>query len=203
MNSNDLNPIDIDNYKEKESPKKNVLMTKNFSNNISGETGIKNDLYENNCYINVCIQSIYHFRLLKDNLLSTNKFSLFHNTPNLITQLVVLISSYNTSLKNDIIDPAQFSDALDEYFKDKKEFQKNQQNDPIELLNILFTFIHTYIVSNFNKIGFSEKECYNKCFIHQSLSDEAVSAPKTVFLPKHWKQRCTWNARLMQISSLT
>ena len=36
----------------------------------SGKTGIKNDLYDNNCYINVCIQSIYHFRLLRYNLLS-------------------------------------------------------------------------------------------------------------------------------------
>jgi hypothetical protein len=170
MNSNDLNPIDIDNYKEKESPKKNALMTKNFSNNISGETGIKNDLYENNCYINVCIQSIYHFRLLRFNLLSTQQFPLFSNSPKIITELVLLISAYKQSLKssqNNILDPNKFCDALDEYFKDKKEFQKNQQNDPIELLNILFTFIHTYIVSNFNTIGFSEKECYNKCFIHQ------------------------------------
>ena len=170
----ELKEIEIDNISsEKENKKSNINSVNNINSKKKGNvitssnTGIKNDLYDNNCYINVCIQSIYHFRLLKDNLLSTNKFSLFHNTPNLITQLVVLISSYNASLKNEIIDPAQFSDALDEYFKDKNEFQKNQQNDPIELLNVLLTFCHNYIVSGFKEIGFNDDDCHNKCFIHQ------------------------------------
>ena len=166
--------IEIDNLneKEKDSIKTNSLTPVNSSSNDnknnSGITGIKNDLYDNNCYINVCIQSIYHFRLLRFNLLSTQQFPLFSNSPKIITELVLLISAYKQSLQNiNILDPSKFCDALDQYFKDKKKFQKNQQNDPIELLNTLLIFIHTYIVSDFKEIGFNEDNCQNKCFIHQ------------------------------------
>ena len=129
---------------------------------------IENDLNEKNCYINVVIQILYHLSELKEELM---ELEIYKESPQIITQLVLLLSSYSIAKtkKDCILKNKEFRLALSSYFKDKKEFQLKQEGDPIELLQILFNFIHTYKITNCNEIGFSEQKCEPYCLIHKAL----------------------------------
>ena len=87
--------------------------------------GIKNNLNDNNCFINVCIQTMFHFKDLTDFLLDNEKkFKIFNNSPKIITNLITLLSSYNmiseNPSNNQIVDPSDFRMALAEYFEKKR-----------------------------------------------------------------------------------
>ena len=129
---------------------------------------IENDINDKNCYINVVIQIIYHLNDLKENLLD---IEIYKESPQIITQLVLLLSSYSIAKtkKDCILQNKNFRNALSLYFKDTKEFQLKQEADPIELLQILLNFIHTYVITNYNKIGYSDKKCEPYCLIHKAL----------------------------------
>ena len=129
---------------------------------------IKNDSNENNCYINIVTQIIYHLEDLKNQLLDID---IYLDSPEIIKQLILLLSSYSIAKtkKNCILQNKNFRNALSTYFKAQKEFQLNQEGDPVELIQIIFNFIHTYIITKYLKIGTSEEKCNPICLIHNAL----------------------------------
>ena len=134
--------------------------------------GIKNNLNDNNCFINVCIQTMFHFKDLTDFLLDNEKkFKIFNNSPKIITNLITLLSSYNmiseNPSNNQIVDPSDFRMALAEYFEKKGEYQLNTKGDPIELLSLLLNFIHSYLLTNYAQIELYDKICNPTCDIHK------------------------------------
>ncbi len=145
-------------------------MTK-FISELSNYVGIKNNLNDNNCFINVCIQTIHHFKDLRHFLLDDEKFKIFENSPKIINELISILSSYNIvskdNTKKQIIDPHNFRMALADYFEQKGEYQLYKKGDPIELLYLLFIFIHSYLLTNYNQIELYDKICNPICDIHK------------------------------------
>ena len=134
--------------------------------------GIKNNINDNNCFINVCLQTILHFKDLRYILLDDEKFKIFNNSPNIMKQFILILSSYNVISENTpnnnkkIIDPQNFRMAVAEYFKKKGEYQLYSKGDPIELLDNLLKFIHSYMLTGFNKIEYFDEKCNPPCGIH-------------------------------------
>ena len=62
--------------------------------------GIKNNINDNNCFINVCLQTILHFKDLRYILLDDEKFKIFNNSPNIMKQFILILSSYNVISEN-------------------------------------------------------------------------------------------------------
>ena len=129
----------------------------NFDSLISqtiNNIGLKNGFQENNCYINVFIQSLYHFNFLRYNLIKINP----NESPDLLKEIISLLDEYSKN-KRITLNPIKFKEVLDKYFKEKKEFQMNEEGDPVELLNTILRVIH-------NSINKDNTICEPKCFIH-------------------------------------
>ena len=125
--------------------------------------GFKNDKYENNCFVGVVFHSLFHFTELKDYLIN---LKVTINTPKLIIEIISLLNIYDqinkgndTKFENKTIKLNSFRNELSIIFKEKNEFQLNQQGDPIELLIFILNYIHNYINS--------KEECKNNCIVHQ------------------------------------
>ena len=166
---------------------------------------IENDINDKNCYINVVIQIIYHLNDLKENLLD---IEIYKESPQIITQLVLLLSSYSIAKtkKDCILQNKNFRNALSLYFKDTKEFQLKQEADPIELLQILLNFIHTYVITNYNKIGYSDKKCEPYCLIHKALyidlTEKSYCCNKNCDFKNETKYDSNYFIHLINVSSI-
>ncbi len=125
--------------------------------------GFENSLKENNCFVSVVFHALFHFTQLKDQLIKLNISS-----PKLIVEVISLLSSYQKlnkdkkNLDNIILNPENFRNELAKVTKNKLDFKKNEQGDPIELLNYLFNSLHEFMTSN-NIL--SNENC--KCLIHE------------------------------------
>ena len=130
----------------------------------------KNEIEENNCFVSVVIHSFFHFPDFKNYLIN---FQIKDNTPKLFIELIELLT-YNQNMnkedkkhKKNILTLNSFRNELAIIFQNKKEFQLNQQGDPIELLNFLLNYIHNIINSKENKDDNNNKLCEKDCIIHK------------------------------------
>ena len=145
--------------------------------------GIENRSFEKNCFINVCIQTIIHFHDLRTFLLNKKKFIIFENTPLILKELINLLNQYkifsNVTPNNNkkIIDPYNFRIALSNHFSNENIFQLGSEGDPMELLQILFKFFHSYLNSNFKEIDNPDKIC-DMCEIHNLFFIDIVKESK-------------------------
>ena len=145
------------------------LMRNNSVQSLFQPVGFGNEKNENNCFVSVVFHTLFHFIELKDYLL---KYELTTTCPKLIVELVSLLFSYQKLNKDknsngSFLNPSSFRNELANIFKKEKEFQLNEEGDPIELLNFLLNCLHTFIISNGTKIGISENECKKNCLIHE------------------------------------
>ena len=146
------------------------LMRDSSVQSLFQPVGFGNEKNENNCFVSVVFHTLFHFIELKDYLI---KYELITtNSPKLIVELISLLHSYqklnkDKNMNGSILNPNAFRNELANIFKKEKEFQLNEEGDPIELLNFLLNCLHTFILSNGNEIGISENECKQNCIIHE------------------------------------
>ena len=134
------------------------LMRNNSVQSLFQPVGFGNEKHENNCFVSVVFHTLFHFIELKNYLIN---YQISNTTPKLIVELISLLNSYQK------LNPSSFRNELANIFKKEKEFQLNEEGDPIELLNFLLNCLHTFIISNGTKIGISENECKKNCLIHE------------------------------------
>ena len=142
------------------------LSDKKKSNSIyKSEVRMRNDR-EKTCCINVVIQTLYHFDDLSVKL---KDFNTYATSPKLIVELITILSSYSIieKTRNTILNQINFRNELANYFKDKNEFQINQEGDPFELLIFILNSIHTYVITDCSQIGINEIKCEPTCLIYQ------------------------------------
>ena len=113
--------------------------------------GFENSINENNCFVSVIFHALFHFKLLKDNLIN---IEINKTTPKLIEEIINLLKSYQKFNKEEkdlgklILNPATFRNELSKVSQNKIQFKENEQGDPIELLNFLFNCLHNFMVKN-------------------------------------------------------
>lgn len=133
---------------------------------------MKNNLGENNCFVN----SIIHFFNYIPELLSyiTNpKFESKLKISPLLTQLSLLMTQYKDIHDSDgcdnniILDPIGLREEIAKFFKQEKIYQIGQQGDPIELLIFFLQSFHSISFPDYNKnLKENENKCDPRCLSH-------------------------------------
>ena len=185
-----------------------ISTKKSFFNPV----GFENKINDNNCFVSVVFHALFHFTKLKDNLIN---IQLTKSTPNLIVELISLLNAYqkinkekekgeNNSSKL-ILNPTAFREVL---ATKKSEFQKNEQGDPIELLNYLFICLHNFMSStNPNKLANSllnQKCTSNNCLVHELFYIDIceISYCKNCKNKKELKYDSNYFTQLLNVDSI-
>ena len=185
-----------------------ISTKKSFFNPV----GFENKINDNNCFVSVVFHALFHFTKLKDNLIN---IQLTKSTPNLIVELISLLNAYqkinkekekgeNNSSKL-ILNPTAFREVL---ATKKSEFQKNEQGDPIELLNYLFICLHNFMSStNPNKLANSllnQKCTSNNCLVHELfyIDISEISYCKNCKNKKELKYDSNYFTQLLNVDSI-
>ncbi|XP_076903459.1 uncharacterized protein LOC143558512 isoform X2 [Bidens hawaiensis] len=153
------------------------------SDNVNGSdvygTGLKNEVGEYNCFLNVIIQSLWHLRRFREEFLGTTTCDHLHvGDPCVTCALYDIFSALNfasTDTKVQAVAPTSLRIALSNLYPDSNFFQEAQMNDASEVLGVIFDCLHksftpgTYVSdteqTENNTMG--SWECINKhCTAH-------------------------------------
>ena len=99
-------------------------------------------------------QIVLHFDELKDYLLG-DKFEIYNDTPQIIQNFVLLLSCYTIVCKENNNNTDKIQSINNQSFIDDLSKTKYLQiiNNPIDILDIIFKLIHSYIASKFSKLN--------------------------------------------------
>ncbi|KAL6524362.1 hypothetical protein OROHE_016033 [Orobanche hederae] len=109
-------------------------------------TGLKNEVGEYNCFLNVIIQSLWHIRRFRDEFLWRSPSEHVHvGDPCVMCALFDIFialrkaSKYN---RHEAVDPTSLRVALSNLYPDSNFFQEGQMNDATEVLWVVFCCLH-------------------------------------------------------------
>ncbi|KAL1566264.1 hypothetical protein AAHA92_01894 [Salvia divinorum] len=109
-------------------------------------TGLKNEVGEYNCFLNVIIQSLWHLRRFRDAFLGKPSSEHVHvGNPCVICSLYdifIALSMASTDKKREAVAPTSLRVALSNLYPDSNFFQEGQMNDASEVLEVIFNCLH-------------------------------------------------------------
>ncbi|KAJ0106477.1 hypothetical protein Patl1_17879 [Pistacia atlantica] len=139
-------------------PQKMPLEANNFgrsssevtSENVNGTdmfgTGLKNEVGEYNCFLNVIIQSLWHLRRFREEFLRRAPSEHVHvGDPCVVCALYEIftaLSVASTDLRKEAVAPTSLRIALSNLYPDSNFFQEAQMNDASEVLAVIFDCLH-------------------------------------------------------------
>ncbi|XP_041998027.1 uncharacterized protein LOC121747930 isoform X1 [Salvia splendens] len=109
-------------------------------------TGLKNEVGEYNCFLNVIIQSLWHLRRFRDEFLGKPSSEHVH-VGNLcvicsLHDIFIALSLASTDKKREAVAPTSLRVALSNLYPDSNFFQEGQMNDASEVLEVIFNCLH-------------------------------------------------------------
>ncbi|KAL6566178.1 hypothetical protein OROGR_001793 [Orobanche gracilis] len=109
-------------------------------------TGLKNEVGEYNCFLNVIIQSLWHLRRFRDEFLRRSLSEHVHvGDPCVICALYDIFVSLGMVSKDNIrepVAPTSLRVALSNLYPDSNFFQEGQMNNASEVLGVIFSCLH-------------------------------------------------------------
>ncbi|KAM7479967.1 hypothetical protein LguiA_028180 [Lonicera macranthoides] len=109
-------------------------------------TGLKNEIGEYNCFLNVIIQSLWNLRQFRDEFLRRSTSEHVHvGEPCVICALYSIFSALSmasTDLRRESISPTSLRIALSNLYPESNFFQEAQMNDASEVLGVIFNCLH-------------------------------------------------------------
>ncbi|XP_050376069.1 uncharacterized protein LOC126793558 isoform X2 [Argentina anserina] len=109
-------------------------------------TGLKNEVGEYNCFLNVIIQSLWHIRLFRDEFLQRSTSEHVHvGHPCVICALYEIftaLSNASTDTRREAVAPTSLRIALSNLYPESNFFQEAQMNDASEVLGVIFECLH-------------------------------------------------------------
>ena len=133
-----------------------------------------NNKGNNNCFINVLVQILFHSPEFRRNYLNIDFDKTDLNNPLFQLQILFLkYMEYQTDKKQYIIDIKNFRNQLSKIFTDIEE---GIVGDPVEVLNHIFNAIHLYKVkhTNLNEFNASKFNCHLTCLSHKLFSIKLI-----------------------------
>ncbi|XP_049412338.1 uncharacterized protein LOC125875277 [Solanum stenotomum] len=122
-------------------------------------TGLKNEVGEYNCFLNVIIQSLWHLRQFRDGFLRRSSSEHDHvGDPCVVCALYDIFTALNTAsteMQREAIAPTSLRIALSNLYPDSNFFQEAQMNDASEVLGVIFDCLHRSFTST---LGGSDAE---------------------------------------------
>ncbi|XP_049394447.1 uncharacterized protein LOC125858659 isoform X2 [Solanum stenotomum] len=113
-------------------------------------TGLKNEVGEYNCFLNVIIQSLWHVRRFRDEFLRTSSEHVHVGDPCVICALYDIftaLSTASTETCRKTVDPTSLRISLSNLYPDSNFFQEGQMNDASEVLGVIFDSLHRSFTS--------------------------------------------------------
>ncbi|GJZ73351.1 ubiquitin carboxyl-terminal hydrolase-related protein isoform 1 [Tanacetum coccineum] len=144
-------------------------------------TGLKNEVGEYNCFLNVIIQSLWHLRRFREEFLNTSTTAHLHvGDPCVTCALYDIFSALNlasTDTRVQAVAPTSLRVALSNLYPDSNFFQEAQMNDASEVLGVIFDCLHKSFTSGTGISGIEvvesnamgSWECPNKACTAHSL----------------------------------
>ncbi|KAK6153364.1 hypothetical protein DH2020_013003 [Rehmannia glutinosa] len=109
-------------------------------------TGLKNEVGEYNCFLNVIIQSLWHLRRFRDEFLRRSLSEHVHvGDPCVICALYnifIALSMVSKDNRREPVAPTSLRVALSNLYPDSNFFQEGQMNDASEVLGVIFNCLH-------------------------------------------------------------
>ena len=133
-----------------------------------------NNKGNNNCFINVLVQILFHSPEFRRDYLNIDFDKTDLNNPLFQLQILFLkYMEYQTDKKQYIIDIKNFRNQLSKIFTDIEE---GIVGDPVEVLNHIFNAIHLYKVkhTNLNEFNASKFNCHLTCLSHKLFSIKLI-----------------------------
>ncbi|KAL5544361.1 hypothetical protein UlMin_008145 [Ulmus minor] len=138
-------------------------------------TGLKNEVGEYNCFLNVIIQSLWHIRRFRDEFLQRPISEHVHvGDPCVVCALYEIfnaLSMASTDTRREAVAPTSLRIALSNLYPHNKFFQEGQMNDASEVLDEIFKCLHTSFTHDDSKSV--ESNCTvswdcanNSCIVH-------------------------------------
>lgn len=114
-------------------------------------TGLRNEVGEYNCFLNVIIQSLWHLRRFRDEFLrKTGSMHVHVGDPCVVCALYDIFTSLNVAskdIKREAVAPTQLRIALSNLYPDSNFFREAQMNDASEVLAVIFDCLHRAFAS--------------------------------------------------------
>ncbi|CAK7322898.1 unnamed protein product [Dovyalis caffra] len=143
-------------------------------------TGLKNDIGEYNCFLNVIIQSLWHLRRFRDEFLSRSGSEHVHvGDPCVVCALYDILTAMSVAsidTRREAVAPTSLRIALSNLYPNSNFFQEGQMNDASEVLAVIFECLHRAFTSGLNgsnsesmeHSGMESWECTKKnaCIVH-------------------------------------
>ncbi|KAM7471373.1 hypothetical protein LguiA_009556 [Lonicera macranthoides] len=124
----------------------NEAATENVNAVHAYGTGLKNEVGEYNCFLNVIIQSLWHLRCFRDEFLKRSMLEHLHvGDPCVICALYDIFTSMSmvsTDMEREEVAPTSLRIALSKLYPDNNFFQEAQMNDASEVLGVIFDCLH-------------------------------------------------------------
>ncbi|KAG8388657.1 hypothetical protein BUALT_Bualt02G0148100 [Buddleja alternifolia] len=109
-------------------------------------TGLKNEVGEYNCFLNVIIQSLWHLKRFRDEFLRRSSSEHVHvGDPCVVCALhdiFIALSMSSTDSRREAVAPTSLRVALSNLYPDSNFFQEGQMNDASEVLGVIFNCLH-------------------------------------------------------------
>ncbi|KAE9601467.1 putative ubiquitinyl hydrolase 1 transcription factor C2H2 family [Lupinus albus] len=109
-------------------------------------TGLKNEVGEYNCFLNVIIQSLWHIRCFREEFLGRSRSEHVHvGNPCVVCALYEIFYALDLSSKDprrEAVAPTSLRMALSNLYPDSNFFQEAQMNDASEVLAVIFDCLH-------------------------------------------------------------
>ncbi|KAK9080469.1 hypothetical protein SSX86_000227 [Deinandra increscens subsp. villosa] len=153
--------------------------------NVNGSdvygTGLKNEVGEYNCFLNVIIQSLWHLRRFREEFLGTSTCDHLHVGDPCVTcalyDIFSALNSASTDTKVQAVAPTSLRIALSNLYPDSNFFQEAQMNDASEVLEVIFDCLHKSFTSGAHIFDTEQMEsskmgsweCVNKACTAHSL----------------------------------
>ncbi|KAL6960699.1 hypothetical protein U1Q18_038462 [Sarracenia purpurea var. burkii] len=132
-----------------------VFSTDATFDNISGSDafgpGLRNDVGEYNCFLNVIVQSLWHLSKFRDDFLSRSTSVHMHiGDPCVVCALQEVLNALSVASANmqrEAVSPTSLRIALSKLYPDGNFFQEAQMNDASEVLAVIFDCLHQSFTS--------------------------------------------------------
>ncbi|CAI9757499.1 unnamed protein product [Fraxinus pennsylvanica] len=108
-------------------------------------TGLKNEVGEYNCFLNVIIQSLWHLRRFREEFLRSSSEHVHVGDPCVICALYDIftaLSKASIDTRREAVAPTSLRVALSNLYPDSNFFQEGQMNDASEVLGVVFDCLH-------------------------------------------------------------
>ncbi|VFR01276.1 unnamed protein product [Cuscuta campestris] len=118
-------------------------------NDVYG-TGLKNEVGEYNCFVNVIIQSLWHLRRFRSEFLRSSPEHNHVGDPCVVCSLYDIftaLSVASSQSQKEAVAPNSLRIALSNLYPDSNFFQEGQMNDASEVLGVIFDCLHQSFTS--------------------------------------------------------